>query len=255
MKKDDAIRIIREEYEYGYSPSDIAQNLSQQLGAPYELVFKFVMQTLDADIKTAVEEPIPLPAAQPSPPAEPGAFTPSTGAYEPLPDSEFAELEPGQAEATLPPPFVGSAAPDLKALEQNPKVEKFILQRLASNRKTSDTVLEVCERTGLGWDEAQRLVAHIAAKNHKMLTARQNRAPMIFSIIALVAGGLLIFAGISEAFNIYNALKVAQTGEELVTKAASQEFLRRTFWALVTGGTLLLGGTLGLFIALRRQYA
>jgi hypothetical protein len=245
MNKEQAIRIIHEEYDYGYSPSDIAQNLSQQLGAPYEVVFKFVMQTLDAKIQNAAEESVPSPVEQAE--AQPPVYDPLMEKLPPEPAVRPAEPSP-------PPAFLGSTAPDLKALEQNPKVEKFVLQRLASNRKTSDTVLEVCERTGLGWDEAQRLVSHIAAKNHKALAAKQNWAPMIFSIIALVVGGLLIFAGISEAYNIYIELQGTHSGEELVMKAASREFLRRTFWALVTGGALLLGGAIGLFIALRRQF-
>lgn len=249
MDKAQAIQIIQEEYQNGYSPTDIAQNLSQRLGAPFALVYPFVMQTLDAEVEPA-EEPIPPPA----PLAQPEPIEPPIPGYELLSEPAAIEPEDPPAETTLAPVFAGAAAPDLKALEQNPKVEKFVLQMLAGSRKSSDAVLAVCERTGLSWDEAQRLVSRIAARNHKMLKSRQNRGPLILSLIALSVGGVLIFAGISEALTIYAALQGTQSGEALVIRAASPEFLRRTFWALALGATLLLGGTVGLFIALRNQF-
>ena len=76
---------------------------------------------------------------------------------------------------------------------------------------------------------------------------------MILSIIALLAGALLLFAGISESYTIYSVVRRAQSAEEMVMTAASQEFLRRAFWSLITGGALLIGGTIGLFTSLRSQ--
>lgn len=248
MDKAQAIQLIREEYQNGYSPSDIALNLSQRLNAPFDLVYKFVMHTLDKEMEPA-EEPIPAPA----PPAPDEPMTPVVPEYPEYPQAAPAEIKdsPAAAAASV---LIGAAAPDVKALEQNPKVEKFVLQLLKSNRKTSDTVMAVCERTGLSWEEAQRLVSHIAAKNRKTLKTRQNLGPIILSFLALLAGGILIFAGISEALTIYAALQGTQSAEELVARAASQEFLRRTFWALAIGSSLLLGGGVGMFIALRNQF-
>lgn len=249
MNKAQAIQIIREEYQNGYSPTDIAQNLCQRLSAPFGLVYQFVMQTLDAEIEPA-EEPIPPPA----PLAPPESIEPAIPGYETLSTQAPIEPEDPPAETTPAPVFTSAAAPDWKALEQNPKVEKFVVQMLTSNQKSSEAVMAICERTGLSWDEAQRLVSRIAAKNHKMLKARQNRGPLILSLIALSVGGVLIFAGVGEALTIYATLQGTQSGEELVLRAASQEFLRRTFWALVIGGSLLLGGAVGLFMALRNQF-
>jgi hypothetical protein len=248
IDKEKAIQIIREEFENGYSPTDIAQNLSQQLGVPFEPVYKFVMHTLSEEVEIHQappgDEPIPAPA--PTPQYDPVALF--LAGSEPV-----AETAPGEAEnsaADIP----GVKTPNLKALEQNPKVEKFVLQMLSKNRKTSDTVLAVCERTGLDWNDGQRLVAHIAAKNQKTLKTKQNRLPMILSIIAIVAGALLLFAGISESFTIYSVVRMAQSTEEMVVTAASQEFLRRAFWSLITGSALLIGGAIGLFISLRSQF-
>ena len=254
MDKAQAIQIIREEYEYGYSPTDIAQNLSQQLGVPYEPVYRFVMHTLseEVEIRQAPTEGGPIPAPAPTPQHDPVALF-LTG-HEPGAEEGLAEAKDSAADPTQAGGFTGVKTANLKALEQNPKVEKFVLQLLSKNRKTSDTILAVCERTGLDWNESQRLVAHIAAKNQKTLKTKQNRLPMILSIIALIAGALLLFAGISESYTIYNVVSRAKSAEEMVMTAASQEFLRRAFWSLITGSALLIGGAVGLFLSLRSQF-
>jgi len=248
IDKEKAIQIIREEYENGYSPTDIAQNLSQQLDVPFEPVYKFVMHTLskEVEIRQAPPEDEPTPSPAPTPQYDPVALF--LAGSEPI-----VETEPGEAENSAAD-ITGVKGPNLKALEQNPKVEKFVLQMLSKNRKTSDTVLAVCERTGLDWKDGQRLVAHIAAKNQKTLKTKQNRLPMILSIVAIIAGALLLFGGISESFTIYSVVRMAQSTEEMVVTAASQEFLRRAFWSLITGSVLLIGGAVGLFISLRSQF-
>jgi hypothetical protein len=253
MDKENAIQVILEEYQLGYSPTDIAQNLSQQLGVPFDPVYQFVMKTLseEVEIRQAAPEETPTPAPAPQPQYDPVALFLS--GHDPNLDEVSPKVELSSSESTQADGIAGVKTPNLKALEQNPKVEKFVLQLLAKNRKTSDTVLAVCERTGLDWNEAQRLVAHIAAKNQKTLKTKQNRLPMILSIIALLAGGLLLFAGISESYAIYVILERAPTAEEMLASAASQEFLRRAFWSLITGGALLIGGTIGLFTSLRSQ--
>lgn len=250
MNKAQAIQIIREEYQNGYSPTDITQNLSQQLNAPFDLVYKFVMQTLGAELQAA-EEPIPPP----SPLAQPEPVPAPIPGYEMLPGEEPGLPDPPSPEPIQATAFSTAMAPDLKALEQNPKVEKFVLQMLMTHQKNSDTVLAVCERTGLGWDEAKRLVSHVAAKNHKMLQARLNRLPMILSTLALLVGMLMVYAGINEAYNIYTALRGANSGQELVMMAMAQEFLRSAVWSMMIGSGLLIGGAVGLFIALSNQFS
>jgi hypothetical protein len=254
MDKAQAIQIIREEYVNGYSPTDIAQNLSQQLGVPFEPVYKFVMHTLNEAVEVRETPPIDETNPLPEPPTQLDPVALFLGGYEAMAEGELAEAEKSPAELNQATGFGGVTAPNLKALEQNPKVEKFVLQMLSKNRKTNDTVLAVCERTGLDWNEAQRLVARIAAKNQKSLKTKQNRLPMILSVLALLAGALLLFAGISESYTIYTVVRMAQSTEEMVMTAASQEFLRRAFWSLVTGGALLIGGAIGLFTSLRSQY-
>lgn len=246
MKKAQAIQIIREEYQNGYSPTDIAQNLSQQLNAPFDLVYKFVMQTLGAELQAA-EEPIPPP----SPLAQPEPIVTSIPSYEMPPEEEPDQPGSPQPEGIFSPVM----APDLKTLEHNPKVEKFVLQLLMNNPQNNDTVLAVCEQTGLGWDDARRLVSNIAARNHKLLQARQNRLPMILSTLALLVGMLMVYAGMSESYNIYTMLQTENSNQELVVMAVTQEFLRGALWSLAIGGGLLMGGTMGLFIALRNQFS
>ena len=261
MDKEKAIQIILEEYENGFSPTDIAQNLSKEMGVPFEPVYKFVMRTLSMEAETRQ----PPTQAEPMPPA-PTETIPEAAPPEQLDPvalflggqvavaEEQVEADDPTAEPSQTAGLAGGNTPNLKALEQDPAVEKFILQLLAKNRQTSDTVLAVCGRTGLDWNDAQRLVARIETKNQKTLRSKQNRLPLVLSIIALLAGALLLFGGISESYTIYSVVRQAPSAEEMVMTAASQEFLRRAFWALVTGGALLIGGAVGLFISLRSQF-
>jgi hypothetical protein len=268
IEKEQAIQIIIEEYENGFSPTDIAQNLSQHMGVPYEPVYQFVMRTLSEQAEnrpvTPQAERISSPGPVPQPPnmAKPEDETPLEpespldpvalflGGSQPdgeiLVEAESERTSPAQAEM-----LTGKGTSNLKTLEQDPEVEKFILQLLSKNRKTDDIVLAVCERTGLDWNDSGRLVARIETKNQKILKSKQNRLPMILSLIALVTGGLLLFAGITEGFRIYTVVQRAQSTEEMVMTAASQEFLRRAFWSLITGGGLLIGGAVGFFLSLR----
>jgi hypothetical protein len=77
---------------------------------------------------------------------------------------------------------------------------------------------------------------------------------MILSIVALLAGAVLAFAGINEMYTIYSAVQGMQSEQEMLVAAVTQEFVRSAFWSLATGGILLVGGTAGLIIAMRTQF-
>jgi hypothetical protein len=125
----------------------------------------------------------------------------------------------------------------------------MVVKELGKNRKQSDVVMQVCEQTGLNWDQAQRLVARIATKNRKKLTSKQNRIFIPLAAIALLVGLALIAASISEV------LDAAAHASDVVQDANEVEFIvREVFWGFVTGGALLLGGIAGLIRALQTQF-
>ena len=129
---------------------------------------------------------------------------------------------------------------------QNPHLEKMILDRLTKSSKDADVVMAVCEQTGMSWKDAERLVAQVRQRNHKKLVTRQNLLVVPLAIIALLAGLALIIASISEGYKL--ALSI-QSGEI----PSIENGARQIPWALATGFILILGGGTGLIWALKEQ--
>ena len=129
---------------------------------------------------------------------------------------------------------------------QNPHLEKMILDRLTKSSKDADVVMAVCEQTGMSWKDAERLVAQVRQRNQKKLVTRQNLLVVPLAIIALLAGLALIIASISEGYKL--ALSI-QSGEI----PSIENGARQIPWALATGFILILGGGTGLIWALKEQ--
>ena len=70
----------------------------------------------------------------------------------------------------------------------NPALEKYVVGELTKNRKRSDIVMTICERTGADWSEAQRFVGQVSAEQHTTINARKNRLIIPMCIGAIVLG-------------------------------------------------------------------
>lgn len=67
----------------------------------------------------------------------------------------------------------------------------FVVRELGKQRRHSDVVMDVCERTGMDWKTAQKFVYQVAFDNRKRVAARQSPLAIIFGI-AFVVGGLAL---------------------------------------------------------------
>jgi len=70
----------------------------------------------------------------------------------------------------------------------------FVIRELGKHRRRSDIVMEVCERTGMDWQAAQKFVYQVAFESRQRVAARQSPLAIIFGA-ALVLGGLLLALG------------------------------------------------------------
>lgn len=158
-------------------------------------------------------------------------------------------LSPGEDEGGRP----GSVPSSVKI---DPKLEKFILDALGRDKKHSDIVLAVCERTGLDWSRAQRMVGRIEGKNRKKIASRRNRILIPFAIVAIIAGIGLIAAALIELshyMNIFGTLNSANINGMVIDPQSTFYDLRYLIFYAVSGFTLLAGGTYGLIQAIRAQ--
>ncbi len=272
MDKQEAIGFIQRELQNGRSQEEIVTALSQKLNAPPDVVRKFVTQVAARQ----TPEPAAQPATPTPAPARPAARLASsanaqvfncpicTGSL-PIPDAPIvicrhcgnsievpAELRrqrapepaaPQQAAAAQPekPVIPGAIAPPVVDEE----LEKFVLGSLSKNRRHSDIVMDICERTGMNWDQAQRLVAQVGAKNRKKLVARQNMLIMPVSFMAVIIGIALLLAGIVDAKSYADYFANPQN----YPTGPTGNIDRYTLFGVFTGIALILGGAAGLFRA------
>lgn len=304
MDKDQAIDFVIRQYTIGYSKDEIAQQLSQQLKAPLEIVEKFVGQTVDQNFPSLPTPPLPQQDVSPA-----GVYTDMDDAG---PESDRATAEEngfidldmpgviatepssqdfysygsddtswngagdensysvqggsfgssaGLSEASLYDPTynLSQSAPaqttpeppsPVHALENDPEVQKFVIKELGKNSKQSDVIVKVCERYGIDWKDAQRLVVRIHSQNRGTIASRQNRLLIPMSVLISVAGAALLFSGIMELFDLR---KVLAGGSETQIFDATNYFVRRTLPAAILGVGMMAGGLFGLTKALRAQ--
>jgi hypothetical protein len=243
MEKNEAIEFIFRELNNERSQEEITALLCKQLGAPPEVVGKFVA-------RVAAQRPVPeiepeLVAAEP---AITEITEPEPAGDVPLDQDQILEVQPEselQASETSQPLWMESLSTKPKI--DQAELENMITKALVKNKRQSDVVVSVCDYTGMNWDEAQRLVAQVAMEKRKHLATRRNLIFIPFSVIAILAGLALIYASLGETYSI---------GSTIVQGApldSSSQDVRTIVWAIPIGVGLLLGGGFGLYKALRAQ--
>ena len=264
MDKQDAIDFIIQALENNRSQDDIVAELSQRLGAPAHVVAGFVQRTIASytpipPIIQADEKPSPNSEGE-TPPA-----TQFTWSGEPIPHSNFHQpasnvpVSPADsplAEARTQPPTAWDPDSELRksleplSSEDEARLEKLILTASTKNRRQSDVVMIVCEETGMGWNQAQRLVAKVTMKNRKKLNLRENLILIPLALAALIAGLALESATSSELYTFYNLYLHPETYIAGTTAVID----RYTVWAAIAGIPLILGGIAGLVLAIRKLF-
>lgn len=254
MDKQEAIEFILQELNNNCDQEEIAFKLSQRLGAPADVVRKFIA-------RVASENPVPAsylnqPVAPPSEvlqtPSIPEAVQQAPSSLASAQPRTSTPVEPAVIHPSVsenPPAAIDTRKPG----QDDPETEKLILSALVKNRRNDDIVLAVCERTGISWDQAQRWVARIASQNRKKLTSRQNVFLIPLSLLALLGGLVLLYSSFSE-MNLAYKLVIALTSSPTSRAPIEQPMVQEGAWALLVGLGLTLGGGLGLFKALQSQF-
>lgn len=75
---------------------------------------------------------------------------------------------------------------------QEQELHDFVVRELGKSRRRSDVVMEVCERTGMNWQEAQKFVYQVAFDKRKEVAARQSPLAIIFGIGFVVGGFAMV---------------------------------------------------------------
>jgi len=121
----------------------------------------------------------------------------------------------------------------------NEELTTFIIKELSRHRTRRDIIQRVCERGGLNWKQAERLIILIEAKHKRTVTVQQAPFLLFLSIGILLLGiGLL-------AFNLQILLAIFQ--RVVMEQILSLQSSSYRVIGLVTGLGMTIGGLVGLW--------
>jgi hypothetical protein len=123
----------------------------------------------------------------------------------------------------------------------NEELTTFIIKELTKHHARRDIVQRVCERGGLNWKDAERLIDLVEAQHGRTIATRQTPLLLFFSIGTLLLGiGLL-------AFNLQFLLTFFQ--KDVLGQALSLQSSYYQVLGLITGMGMTVGGLVGLWRA------
>lgn len=257
MEKQEAVDFILERLAQNRPQDEIVYELSQRLDAPLAVLKKFVA-------KVETEHPNIRPEATPQP-SPPEVFT-STPTYTapaeqaPVPPSVFsapmAQTPAASSPHTwqeLPSPESGISAStqsvqQAQILEEQ-ELHKLILDLLKKGRRRSDVTMLVCERTGMEWNQAQRLVAQVEVENYRSLSLRKNSFVVTLGILGALAGLVILLFGLAGLAPYLAFFTGAQIDLPIYLEMSPEALLG----LLTTGFGLLVGGIVGVIWAIQSQ--
>ena len=137
---------------------------------------------------------------------------------------------------------------------QDDPVREYVVRRIAGGIDPKDIVLEVCQRQGLGWQEAEAWVAEIS---HTVVGEVARRRFPLFAFLALgiiIAGLVLIVSFIRVLLAAFVAASTGGTPSGMVEAGGligwlllNLEFLGE----VIVGVAMVAGGAVGLHRVMR----
>jgi hypothetical protein len=134
----------------------------------------------------------------------------------------------------------------------DPALSKYVVNELAKNRKRSDVVMAICERTGVDWSEAQRFVGQINAEQHTTINARKNRLIIPMCIGAIILGFVLTIGTAVPVLYLVTG-RTEEFYALIQSSGVSYDNLSAIPWIFGTGIAMIGGGIIGLVLAIQSQ--
>jgi len=253
MDKQEATEYVINRIDLGYTQTDIVNGLCKNLGAPPEMVEKFVSQIVSSfSPPPETGKPKPVQGDIPSWILEMEASGPPIApdfeeeASIPTQQSTIQHLPTLKAIPQLEHPTHFSPAEENLIIKPQKEIDteelsKFVVQELTRQRRQSDIVGIICQRTGWHWDEAQRYVARSRTTHHGEISKSQNRFMIPVSIVFIIGGVLLLIWSIYALADYY----LGFTAVDRTTTLAA-DLIPLVLGALVTSFGIIAGGIFGL---------
>jgi hypothetical protein len=259
--EEEAQEFVIAQIQYGRLHSDIADELADRVGIPLARAQSFVMG-IAAEVHsippkkitntTEAADFVLTEYANGRPKMEIAAEL-ATRTGEPLHlTQKFTALSIDKAEKAKAqekrPPVAENASVNLN----NPELVKFVVAELTKQRKRSDVVMEICERTGVHWSEAQRFVGQVMVEQRSAINARKNRFIIPMCIGAIILG--FVFAIGTAIPMIYLVTgRWAEFYSTVSSMGNLSDYINAAPYIFGTGIVLIAGGIIGLVVAIQSQ--
>lgn len=132
--------------------------------------------------------------------------------------------------------------------DEEDALRQLVIRRLANHVRASDVTQEICEKTGLGWGEAESFVREVAVMEEKNI--RRRRSPALFGLgAAIFLGGLgLLAMTIFTVFNVityYRATQQEIWGTVNILLFITQQ-APMALWLGALGLAMIMGSLIGM---------
>jgi hypothetical protein len=124
----------------------------------------------------------------------------------------------------------------------NEELTAFIIKELTRHHDRKEIVRKVCERGGLNWKDAERLLDQVEAQHGRSIAKHQTPLLLFFSIGTLLLGIGLLAMNMQTLFAFFQKDVM---GQILSAQGSYYQIL-----GLITGLGMTVGGLVGLWKAM-----
>jgi hypothetical protein len=118
---------------------------------------------------------------------------------------------------------------------------EFVIKEFKRQRHRNDIIMDLCQKTGASWEQAQRFVQKVEAEHRQEITAGTVPLLVMIGVVTIVAGLAL------GAYAIFYTMN----GRALYVPGVPVPFLGNVTYG-VTGVGMVLGGIVGILRSLRQ---
>lgn len=133
-----------------------------------------------------------------------------------------------------------------------PEIVQYVVRELSKNRKRSDIVMALCERTGADWTVTQRFVSQVSAEQHTDINARKNRLIIPMCIGAILLGFVFAIGTVIPMLYLVTG-RWSEFYSMVYSLGNLRDYISFAPYIFGTGVVLVAGGIIGLVTAMQSQ--
>jgi len=121
---------------------------------------------------------------------------------------------------------------------QKDEITAYVINSLGRHRNRNDIIHHLCERAGLTWPQAEKIVRHIEANHSHEISSRQSPVVIGLAVMTILAGLGLI------GYTMFFFVSLAQ--RDTLAMVESGRGVLYALVALFTGVCMIVGGLISL---------